>query len=472
MTDNRKPSINNGDITNDENIKEQIGGDKEHMDPCKEYIGPLMVDSAPSILKKEEASPQQPRQEHTQTSLPNRNAQTPPSNRQAQTPPPNRHTQTPPPNRHTQTPPPNRRSQQSYGQSQPGYSQSQPGYGQAQTGAPYYSYRQNKNGTKKGLLIFGIILAVLIFLGFTVNSFFSNLFTTTPSYTIPKSSYIARIAVEGEITSTTDDSYLASGNTYNHQFTLESIDDVTKDSNNVGIFLYVDTPGGGVYESDEIYRKIKNYQETTGRPVYVFMGSMAASGGYYISAPADKIFADRNTWTGSIGVTMGTFYDISKLLKKYGIKAENITSGRNKAMGSMVEPMTKEQRKIFQSLIDDAYNQFVGIIAQGRSMDVDTVKRIGDGRIYTANQAVKNGLVDQIATEEEALALMKSENGLGNCELVKFKYSGDSWLDSIVSANIMPVINKLKSIGQGDLETALELKDKNEGSPLKYLYEQ
>lgn len=109
------------------------------------------------------------------------------------------------------------------------------------------------------------------------------------------------------------------------------------------MILFVNSPGGGVYESDELYLKIKEYQEQTECPVYAVMGSMAASGGYYISAPADKIVANRNTWTGSIGVTIGTLYDISGLLEQYGVKTETITAGRNKAMGSSVEPMTEEQ---------------------------------------------------------------------------------------------------------------------------------
>ena len=89
---------------------------------------------------------------------------------------------------------------------------------------------------------------------------------------------------------------------------------MAEDDRNKGMILYVNTPGGSVYASDELYLKIKDYQETTGRPVYSSMQSQATSGGYYISAPCDKIIANRNCWTGSIGVTMGTFIDISGLL--------------------------------------------------------------------------------------------------------------------------------------------------------------
>ena len=192
------------------------------------------------------------------------------------------------------------------------------------------------------------------------------------------------------------------------------------DDENKGMILYVDTPGGSVFASDELYFKIKEYQEKTERPVYASMQSMAASGGYYISAPCDKIIANRNCWTGSIGVTLGTMYDISELLDNLGIKTNTITSGANKAMGSNVEPMTSEQRAIFQSMVDEAYEQFVGIVAEGRDMKISKVKKLADGRIYTAKQALDNGLIDQIGTFEEAAADMKKTYALGDCAVESF----------------------------------------------------
>lgn len=118
--------------------------------------------------------------------------------------------------------------------------------------------------------------------------------------------YIGTIYIEGTISEDAD-------GTYNHQYLLNAIDAMIADDENKGMILYVDTPGGSVFASDELYFKIKEYQEKTERPVYASMQSMAASGGYYISAPCDKIIANRNCWTGSIGVTLGTMYDISEL---------------------------------------------------------------------------------------------------------------------------------------------------------------
>ncbi|MBR5489231.1 MAG: signal peptide peptidase SppA, partial [Firmicutes bacterium] len=175
-----------------------------------------------------------------------------------------------------------------------------------------------------------------------------------------------------------------------------------------------------VFASDELYFAIREYQETTGRPVYSAMQSQATSGGYYISAPCDKILANRNCWTGSIGVTMGSLMDISELLENLGIRVDTITAGSNKAMGSGMEPMTHEQRAIFQSLVDEAYEQFVELVAEGRDMSVAEVTKLADGRIYTAKQALENGLIDGIATYEEAIRIMKEECELTDCEVEEF----------------------------------------------------
>ena len=225
--------------------------------------------------------------------------------------------------------------------------------------------------------------------------------------------YIGSLYIEGEI-----DEY--GTGTYNHQYLLNAIDAMMNDADNKGMILHVNTPGGSVFASDELYLAIKEYQETTGRPVYSAMQSQATSGGYYISASCDKILANRNCWTGSIGVTMGSLLDISGLLEDLGIKVDTITAGSNKAMGSGMEPMTDEQREIFQSLVDEAYDQFVELVAEGRDMSVEEVKKIADGRIYTAKQAVENGLIDGIATYEEAVEIMKEDCELADCEVEEF----------------------------------------------------
>ena len=269
----------------------------------------------------------------------------------------------------------------------------------------------------KVVLIIAVIFALLTYMmtscvssiGKAFDSASESLIDTGSDVTTASATgeYIGVIHVEGTIS---EDSATAG---YNHKYILKSIADMTKDDNNKGIILKINTPGGSVFASDELYFAIKDYQEKTGRPVYSSMQSQATSGGYYISAPCDKIFANRNCWTGSIGVTMGSFYDVSELLNNLGIKVQTITSGRNKAMGSSVEEMTQEQRDILQSLIDEAYDQFTGIVSEGRGMDIKEVRKLADGRIYSALQAKDNGLVDEIATYDETVEAMKKDYALG-----------------------------------------------------------
>ncbi len=269
----------------------------------------------------------------------------------------------------------------------------------------------------KALIIIIALVAGIFFLGTACSAFTDGLFGgdyTNEVVTDFGYDYIGTLHIDGEI-----DEY-GSG-TYNHQYLLNAIDTMMYDDENKGIILYINTPGGSVYASDELYLKIKEYQDVTGRPVYSSMQSQATSGGYYISAPCDKIIANRNCWTGSIGVTMGSIIDVSGLLDKLGVKTTTITSGDNKAMGSSTEPLTAEQREILQSLIDEAYDQFVGIVAEGRKMSVEEVKVLADGRIYTAKQALENGLIDKIGTYEEAVTDMQQTYKLENVSVEHFQ---------------------------------------------------
>lgn len=258
--------------------------------------------------------------------------------------------------------------------------------------------------------------------------------------------------------------------TYNQQYIVDTISAMTENDDNKAMILYVNTPGGGVYESDEIYMKVKEYQETTGRPVYSYMASQATSGGYYISAPADKIIANRNCWTGSIGVTMGTLFDVSGLLERYGISTETITSGANKSMGSMTEPLTDEQRSIMQSMIDESYDQFVGIVAEGRNLSEEYVRTIADGRIYTAKQAESLKLVDDVtATYDEAVKQMMKDNDLYGCSVYDFKYEEDPGL----LGSMIESIEKLVSATEGgsDISTVTKLLEKQNTMEPQYMCE-
>lgn len=345
--------------------------------------------------------------------------------------------------------------------------------GPNQEGVRTYSVNEKHKAKKtpyKGVIIFGIIVLAIVVLAVSCNNMAGNLGFKSmkignDQVDLPKEPYIGTIYVEGTIGSGTSD-YFGIPIGYQHEWTLKQIDELISDENNKGLILHVNSPGGGVYESDELYLKVKEYQQTTKRPVYAYFGSMAASGGYYISASADKIVANRNCWTGSIGVTIGTLFDFSQLLENYGVKSKTITSGPNKAMGSNYDELTPEQLTIFQSLIDEAYAQFTGIVAEEREMDIDTVKKIADGRIYTAKQALENGLVDKIASFDDAKADMVSEYSLEDCKVVDLEYTDNSFFGTLFGK-----LN-LKSIKQtSDLNVLMKIVEDNNSFPVSYMCE-
>lgn len=224
--------------------------------------------------------------------------------------------------------------------------------------------------------------------------------------------------------------------TYNQEWLLKSIKEISDNKKYAAIVVYINSPGGSVYESDEIYMALKKFNKDSGRPVYAYFASLAASGGYYIGCSANKIFANRNTLTGSIGVISGRFIDLSALLKNYGIKSEIIHTGKNKTMGNVAEPATKEQKSIMQTISDECYEQFTNLVAENRKLSIESVKKLADGRIYTAHQAKENGLIDEIATFDECIDCIKQE--LFNDKDVKvpmreFKYKKkNSRLESLI----------------------------------------
>jgi protease-4 len=242
--------------------------------------------------------------------------------------------------------------------------------------------------------------------GMIGNALGSN--TESKAYTGPQQSYVAKIKIVGEIGGSGKPS-ASSDSAYHHDWTMETIDALIEDKNNRGLYLWVDSPGGSVYESDALYLKLMEYKEQTKRPVYAYMGQMAASGGYYVAAASDEIYANRNTWTGSIGVTLGTLFDVSAFLEEHGIRTDTITSGRNKAMGSYYTPLSDEQKAIYQGLVDEAYDRFVAIVAEGRELPEEDVRALADGRLYTAAQALDAGLIDGIFGEQEAEEAVKEK---------------------------------------------------------------
>lgn len=270
----------------------------------------------------------------------------------------------------------------------------------------------------------GIIIAAVVFVIVTLTGIYVNNFTdkkadalglfgskTSDIAQAPLTDYIGLIRIEGTIMSEESGASIFVGSSgYSHKKTISDIETYMEDSINKGIVLYINSPGGVVYDVDELYLKLREYKETTGRPVYAYFGQYACSGGYYTAMAADKIYANRNSITGSIGVIM-SLYDMTELYEKIGIKEIDIVSGGNKAMGSSGASLTEEQKAIYQSQIDECYEQFVGIVSEGRNMGADDVKTLADGRTYTANQALSNGLIDGICQYEEFEKMVKAEIG-------------------------------------------------------------
>lgn len=193
--------------------------------------------------------------------------------------------------------------------------------------------------------------------------------------------------------------------TFEEDSVVNRLDEIMEDSTIQGMILEIDSPGGTVYESARIWEKIQEVQAETDIQIYTSMGTVAASGGYYVAAPSDKIFAAEETITGSIGV-IADYVNIAGLEEKLGIKHEVIKSGKYKDIGSMNREMTEEERAINQAQVDEFFNKFVKVIAQGRDMSEEEVYAIADGQVYTGKQALENGLVDEIGYYEDALATM------------------------------------------------------------------
>lgn len=275
--------------------------------------------------------------------------------------------------------------------------------------------RQSANG--KGLYIF---IALLIFcVGMAVVATVGNGPIATD--------YIAVLDIVGTISE--NDGY-----TYDQQYLLDSVEQIMEDHHNQGLILHIDSPGGAVYQIDELYLKLMDYKETTGRPVYAAIESYAASGGYYEACAADKIYANRNAITGSIGVIMGEFVDLSGLLDRLGVNVSYITSGANKSMGNSYQPLTEEQKAIYQSICNEYYDRFVKIVVEGRNLDERTVRKLADGRIYSASQALQHGLIDGLESFDDTVSRMTADLGYDSIDVQQFQYTASyGLLDYILS---------------------------------------
>jgi protease-4 len=291
--------------------------------------------------------------------------------------------------------------------------------------------------------VLGFALPVCSCFGLTVAaiSSLSSIGGQTTGLPVATSPAVAVIALEGIITS--------QGDLYSQNITPEQVSELLAtaeaDPFVEAIVLRIDSPGGGVVASDEIFRMLQQID----MPIVVSMGSMAASGGYYIACAADHVVAHPDTLTGSIGVII-EFPNVEGLLDKVGVEVIVLTAGEVKDIGSLYREITAEEVEIWEQIIDEAYEGFVSIVAEGRELSLERVRELADGRVYTGRQALEVGLVDEVGTLDIAISKAAELAGIsGEPEIIELfiPYSFYDILSGYQTNSTLPLIQDMVSWG-------------------------
>ena len=302
-------------------------------------------------------------------------------------------------------------------------------------------------------LFIGFALPVLACYGLILTSVLAiNLLATSSGFASPDdlggADAVALIRVQGVIVSSAGpfDTGIAAADRI-----IGQLEQAAGNDNVKAVLLAVNSPGGGVNASDRIHHAITELD----KPVVVMMSDLAASGGYYISAPADWIIANPNTLTGSIGV-ISQFINVDELLQEYGVDVVVVTSGPRKDFGSPFRDMTDEERAYWQETTDEIYDSFVEIIVAGRTLDEDTVLELADGSVYTGRQALENGLVDALGYEEDAIAKAAELGGItGEPRVIEMQtdITIEDFLTGLATRSYLPNLAEvLNLIGHPTLE--------------------
>ena len=218
--------------------------------------------------------------------------------------------------------------------------------------------------------------------------------------------------------------------------TVETLERLRKQERTVGVVLRIDSPGGAVAPSQELYDAVWRLRAT--KPVVASLGNVAASGGYYVASAATMIVADPGTITGSIGVIMEV-RQLGKLAEKVGVSEEIVKSGRFKDMGQPLRPLDAEERGVLQGLVDDVLAQFVEAVARGRGMDAERVRALADGRVYSGAQAKAAGLVDVLGGLEDATHLAWERAGqTGEPRVARVRARRRLWWVDLLSEHFLP----------------------------------
>jgi len=254
---------------------------------------------------------------------------------------------------------------------------------------------------KKFLFIF-----ISVIIGLAILSYILTL-----THTIPVGGKVGLVRVEGVILESED--------------VIEELKTFSKDPSVKAVVLRINSPGGAVAPSQEIYDEIIKLRKD--KKVVASMGAVAASGGYYIASPADKIVANPGTLTGSIGVIM-EIPNFEGLMKKIGVETRVIKSGKHKDIASVFKSMSEEERKILQALLDDVHEQFIKAVSDSRGIEYEKVKDLADGRIFTGKKAKELGLIDILGNLEDAVRLAGQLGGIkGEPQVVTKKEKFRIW---------------------------------------------
>ena len=227
---------------------------------------------------------------------------------------------------------------------------------------------------------------------------------------------------------------------------IEELHQYNDDEGVKAIILRIDSPGGGVGPSQEIYREVLKIKSNKKKKVITSMGSVAASGGYYIASASDLIVANPGTITGSIGVLM-EFTNIEELFRKIGIKGVVLKSGEHKDIGSPFREMTPEEKRLIQSVIDNVHQQFIQAVADGRKIDRLKVAQVADGRILTGEQAKQLGLVDQLGNLQDAIDTAAKMVGIEGKPVVLYPKKKFSLLELLVEGITEAILKTLSEKG-------------------------
>jgi protease-4 len=273
-----------------------------------------------------------------------------------------------------------------------------------------------------GLVVFGVLLGLFLV------SLYALAYLSDREESLWGGEKIAIIEVQGVI--------------LDPQPIVEKLIKLRKNEKVKAIVLRIDSPGGGVGPAQEIFAEVKKARKE--KKVLVSMGSVAASGGYYIACGADKILANPGSITGSIGVIVESL-NVEELLRKLGLRSMVVKSGKHKDLGSPLRPMTTEERKLLQGVIDSVHEQFIRAVAEGRNLPLEKVRELADGRIFSGEQAQELGLVDELGNLEDTLAMAATLAGIrGEPEIIYPEKKRFSLLDLLLRESVRRIVGSLR----------------------------